>query len=69
MKVVDIESKSANDWFWIEALIQDLYPNCPMQQLSGQGMRQYLFFATERGNTRLFVAKNKIGLLSIHPST
>jgi len=69
MKVVDVESKSLTDWFWITALIQDLYPGCPMLRLSGSEMRQHLFFATERGKTRLFIAKNKTGLHSILPST
>jgi hypothetical protein len=69
MKVVDIEGKSVTNWFWIKVLIQEIYPDCPMQRLSGYEMREHLFFATGRGNTCLCVSKNRSGLLSILPST
>jgi hypothetical protein len=69
--VIEIQITRANGtaitpWFRENAVITPLQPGI-QDRLSGNAMRNHLYFATAPGNANLFVAEKKNGIVSQLP--
>ncbi len=70
--MIEIQLMSANGtlispWFQENALVTPVQPAGTQCRLSGNAMRNHLFFATAPGNNTLFVAEKKNGIVSQLP--
>ena len=66
MKIVSVAGQELTPWFIEDAIVQPVVSGS--LRLSGNAMRQYLFFATPKGNDRLYVSQRKAGLIRDIPA-
>lgn len=66
MRIVDANDSPLTPWY--SELAYVLPDNAASGRLSGNGMRNHLFFATAPGNARLYVAKTRNGLFHELPA-
>jgi hypothetical protein len=67
IQLLTADGTALSPWFREVALIKSIAPGVPSVRLSGNAMRDYLYFATAPGNTTLYVAKKKNGLVTQLP--
>ena len=61
------DGTAISPWFREVAIIKPVLPGVPDFRLSGNAMRNYFYFATAPGNTTLYVAKKKNGIVTQLP--
>lgn len=61
------DGTAISPWFRELALIKHVLPGVPAFRLSGNAMRDHFYFATAPGNTTLYVAKKKNGIVTQLP--
>ncbi|CAG8216650.1 unnamed protein product [Penicillium salamii] len=66
MQVLTSASVPLTPWFEQLAVVKQWGPN--EARLSGDGMRDHLFFATSPGNRNLYVSTRKAGLMRVLPA-
>lgn len=64
MQIVDTDGRPFTSWYQQLAVVGDPHS----LRLSGEGMRNHLYFATSPGNAVLYVAVKKHGLMSLLPN-
>lgn len=65
VQIVNLQGETITPWFVEVAII--VPDEQGLVRLSGQGMRNHLYFATAPGNGMLYVAKKKNGVVSQLP--
>jgi len=66
MQLLDVHGNPVSDWFVEHAVQAPLFADT--ERLSGQGMRNFLYFGTAPGNGRLYMAEKKHGLVRQLPT-
>lgn len=66
MKIVSAAGQELTPWFIEDAVVQPILSGS--LRLSGNAMREYLFFATPKGNHRLYASQRKAGLIRDIPA-
>ncbi|KAK9334887.1 hypothetical protein V1521DRAFT_133287 [Lipomyces starkeyi] len=69
MQIAKVDGTAVSPWFEEIAVITAAQPGFPQPRLSGNAMRTYLYFATAPGNSTLYVAQKKNGIISQLPVT
>ncbi|KAJ8099028.1 hypothetical protein POJ06DRAFT_302012 [Lipomyces tetrasporus] len=67
MQIIKADGTAVSPWFEEIAVITTAQPGFPQPRLSGNAMRNYLYFATAPGNSTLYVAQKKNGIISQLP--
>ncbi|KAK9326561.1 hypothetical protein V1520DRAFT_329899 [Lipomyces starkeyi] len=67
MQITEADGTAISSWFEEVAVITVPEPGAPQCRLSGNAMRNFLYFATAPGNLTLYVAKKKNGIISQLP--
>ncbi|KAK9319578.1 hypothetical protein V1517DRAFT_348948 [Lipomyces orientalis] len=67
MQISRADGTAVSPWFAEIAVITPAQPGVPQYRLSGNAMRNFLYFATSPGNTTLYVAEKKNGIISQLP--
>ncbi|KAK9318986.1 hypothetical protein V1517DRAFT_79840 [Lipomyces orientalis] len=67
MQIIEADGTAISSWFEEVAVITVPEPGVPLCRLSGNAMRNFLYFATAPGNSTLYVAKKKNGIISQLP--
>ncbi|KAK9357163.1 hypothetical protein V1504DRAFT_437001 [Lipomyces starkeyi] len=67
MQITEADGTAISSWFEEVAVITVPEPGAPQCRLSGNAMRNFLYFATAPGNLTLYVAKKKHGIISQLP--
>ncbi|KAJ8098686.1 hypothetical protein POJ06DRAFT_257707 [Lipomyces tetrasporus] len=67
MQITKADGKAVSPWFEETAVIVAAQPGVPQCRLSGRTMRNFLYFATAPGNSTLYVAEKKNGIISQLP--
>ena len=68
IRLFNENAEPLTDWFFDEAVVTPNVPNPGQSRLSGSEMRNLLYFATAPGNTHLFNAETKSGIISQLPA-
>ncbi|KAK9348655.1 hypothetical protein V1522DRAFT_389362 [Lipomyces starkeyi] len=63
MQISRADGTTVSPWFAEIAVITPAQPGVPQCRLSGNAMRNFLYFATAPGNTTLYVAEKKNGII------
>jgi len=63
MQILQANGDEVSPWFEEKAVITPVLPGATQCRLSGNEMRNHLFFATALGNASLFVAQSRNGIL------
>lgn len=66
MQLLDVDGNPVSDWFVEHAVRAPLFAGT--ERLSGQGMRNFLYFGTAPGNGSLYIAEKKHGLVRQLPT-
>lgn len=68
MQLLRADHSAFTSWFVESAVVIPTVLGQNQMRLSGNGMRQILFFATSPGNATLYVAEKKSGIISQLPA-
>lgn len=61
------DGTAISPWFRELAIIKPILPGASDYRLSGNAMRNHFYFATAPGNTMLYIAKKKNGIVTQLP--
>lgn len=67
IQLISANGTAVSPWFREWALVTPFQPGGTQCRLSGNAMRNHLFFATAPGNTTLFVVEKKNGIVTQLP--
>ncbi|KAK9489566.1 hypothetical protein V1508DRAFT_427614, partial [Lipomyces doorenjongii] len=65
MKITEADGTAISPWFEEVAVITVAEPGAPQCRLSGNAMRNFLYFATAPGNSTLYVQR---GITALYPN-